>query len=514
MYHKSHSLTAMADSKRNSINDHQKNKQVHPIVRAAMNNDVETIQKELGYRDFSNDDYVAAISRAGGHGNIDALKALIESPVNEMADNERAMRWLARHGQLKSLQYFVEDVGVSPACFNSASIRSAAQHNHLDCLIYLHEKGAKLGTSDGEDIKYAVRFYHEETAEFLVKHGVPFSLSKEDFEDNHRRNKVYRSGTRTGDFEIDKWDLFYRVATKGASMHRTLKAMLETGTVSQVGMDTAAIKVASYGLKETYKILREYGADVNAFNVAALSEAARFGHEAMVIHFLDNEPEIDQEVGIQRALKKSIEGNHDKISQKLMHRIDSSKGVAGSPDVLIRRFVRYKQTASAIELINNNPWLSTDTDVAEMVARNGERALLERMVEGGMNLASKTINYVDSAIERHNFKNAEFFIEEGILPDNLNAVMVTSAQFGEIGLLSVALEAGARADFNDSEALTKATQFNHIEAIKLLRAHGAKVSKTTYELATKEATREALIEDKESVRTLTLKDRSNKEMSA
>jgi hypothetical protein len=368
----------------------------------------------------------------------------------------------------------------------------AAQHGHLREMIYLHENGADINACNDEAIKSAVRFYHDDVGEYLVEHGVSLSLTDSELDPINNRNAKYISGTKTGNFDVDRWDLFYRVATKSKGMTKTFNAMLNCD-IPQIAIDTAAIKVASYGLLREYKILRKYGADVNAQNVAALSEAARFGHKNMVLHFLDNEPELDRVVGIQRALKKAIEGNHDDVAKTLMIRINDETGTIGNPDILLDRFLRYKQMSSAVEIINQNTWLIFEDENAPLkIVRYGSPELLKMCIESGMPIIDTDENYVDAALERFNFDNARILLEEGVSPSNLNLCLVNSAKFGKSDIMTFMLDAGARADFNDNEAIMNAVQYDHIVSAKILRYHGAVVTDDLLNLCQSVEMREAL----------------------
>jgi hypothetical protein len=489
MYQKSHNFDGKSVSKREFNGRGQT--ATHPLVNAASRNDLDGIQRELKINYFSNDDYVSAISRAGGHGHLDALKLLTQQPFNRPEDNEKSMRWAARHAKFDCLKYFIEVLHVPATCFKSASLRMAAQHGHLREMVYLHELGADIRANDDEAIKSAVRFYHDDVAEYLIKSGADFSLSDEDL-DRDKRYAKYISGTNTGNNDNDRWDLFYRVATKSNGMEKTFKAMLDRG-VPQIALDTASIKVASYGLLNEYIELRKNGADVNAQNVAGLSEAARFGHKNMVLHFLDNEPEIDRVMGIQRALKKAIEGNHDDVAQTLMLRINDETGSIGNPDILLDRFLRFKQMSSAEEIINQNIWLIFEDESAPLkIVRYGSPELLQKCIESGMKIIETDENFVDAALERFNFDNARILIEEGVSPSNLNQCMVNAAKFGKADIMTYMLEAGARGDFNNNEALANAVNYDHVVCAKVLRFYNAEVSQDLFDNCKSNEMRDAL----------------------
>jgi hypothetical protein len=489
MYQKSHS------SKGETVSRHGNNGRnlpTHPLVRAASHNDLLGIEKEIRINDFSNDDYVSAISRACGHGHMESLKLLTDQVFNRPEDNEKSIRWAARHAQFECLKYFIEVLKVPASCFRSASLRMAAQHGHLREMIYLYDNGADIRACDDEAIKSAVRFYHDDIGEYLVEHGASISLTDDDLDPINSRGAKYISGTKTGNLEIDRWDLFYRVATKSIGMSKTLNAMLKRD-IPKIAIDTAAIKVASYGLLSEYKLLREHGADVNAQNVSALSEAARFGHKNMILYFLDDEPELDRVLGIQRALKKAIEANHDDVAQTLMIRINDETGTIGNPDILLDRFLRYKQMSSAVELINQNIWLIFQDESAPLkIVRYGSPELLKICIESGMQIIDTNENYVDAALERFNFDNARILLEEGVSPSNLNLCLVNSAKFGKSDIMAFMLDAGARADFNNNEAIMNAVQYDHIVSAKILRSHGAIVTDEILNLCQSEEMREAL----------------------
>lgn len=481
----------------------------HPLVTAAMRGDLKGVEKAILENNFSNDDYVSAISRAGGHGELSVLKLLTSLKINRPEDNERALRWSARHAKFECLQYFIEELNVPASCFNSASLRMAAQYGHMRELKYLHEKGADIQANDNEAIKSAIRFYHDDIAEYLIEHGADFSLYERDFEDNARKNAVYISSTRTGDLEVDRWDLFYRVVTK-VEMKKTLRAMLSVG-VSRVALDNASIKVASYGQVEDYKLLRRCGADVNAQNVAALSEAARFGHDRMVVYLLNNEPELDRAVGLQRALKKSMEASHESVSLKIMRHINNEMGSIGNQASMLDRFLRFKQMNCAEELINQNTWLIyTDTTIQANIVKYGSVGLLQSCIASGMPI-KETEGLVDAALEQFNFDNARVLLEEGVMPADLNTCLVNAAQFGKLDIVIFMLESGARADYHNNKALTVAVEFDHVNVVKFLRAYGAIVDNATLSLCKSDGMRAVLnLSDnkiKGEVNILSLKDK-------
>ncbi len=483
MYSRTHSFSGSSHKNSQGGYSHgQTSGGIHALVRAASRNDLDAAEKELRNGGFTTDDYVSAISRAGGFEHIEMLKLLTRQPFNTMENNERSMRWAARHGKIKSLRYFIEELNVNAGCFNSASLRKAAQYGHLREVMYLHSKGADVNAAHNEAIKSAVRFYHDDVGEFLVKNGADFCLYEDDFDPSIRREVYYQSGTNTGNFEVDRWDLFYRVATKGNSMGATFKAMLDKG-VPTLALETASIKVASYGMIDQYKTLRSLGADVNSQNSAALSEAARFGHKAMVNYFLQEEPNIDKTVGIQRAIKKAIEGNQDDVVQVLLHQIQDKAMSFSNIGELLDRFLRFKQMSSAKELVEINPWFINECpDIALKVVRFGSSELLKTCIEFGMQILNTEVNYVDAALERFNFDNARVLIEEGLSPSNVNMCMVNAAQFGKSDIMTYMLELGARSNFNNNEALKKAIEFDHVTSAKILRQYDADVTSDMFEL--------------------------------
>lgn len=474
MYSRSHNLSSYSDgaSRSNARNQNP----VHPLVYCASRNDIDGVRRHLSKGEFTNDDYVSAISRAGGFEHLEVLKLLTNQPFNKMEDNERAMRWSARHGKFESIRYFVEVLNVHPSCFNNASLRKAAQYGHLNILKYLHERGASIQAGGNESIKSAVRFFHDDIGEYLVANGADFSLTEDDFNYNAKREVRYQSGTRTGQFEVDRWDLFYRVATKADGMDKTFYSMLKTD-LPQEALDMASIKVASYGLVERYKLLRQYGADVNANNTASLSEAARFGHEEMVDHFLYDEPTLSREIAFQRAMKKAIEGNHDSIAERLVKQMEEShlSNICNLSE-LFDRFLRYKQMSAAKELVQRNHWILSDNDEIPLkVVRYGTPDLLKVCIENAMEVINTDINFVDAALDRYNFDNARILLEEGVTPSDLNMCMVNAAQFGKSDIMLYMLEAGAKAIYEDNLAIRKAIEFDHVNSVKILRAYGAKV---------------------------------------
>lgn len=491
MYSRSHGLSS--HSERSGQGYGQSRSNVHPLVHCASRNDLAGIQRELNKGDYTNDDYVSAISRAGGFEHLEALKLLTNQPFNKMEDNERAMRWAARHGKFASLRYFIEVLNVPADCFNSASLRKAAQYGHLNILKYLHDRGSDIQASGNEAIKSAVRFFHDEIGEYLINHGADFSLTEDDLNQNVRREVNYRSATQTGNSDVDRWDLFYRVATKADGMERTFAAMLKSG-LPQIALDTAAIKVASYGLVSRYIELRESGADVNAQNAAAFSEAARFGHEEMVDHFLYNEPSLERDVGFQRAMKKAIEGNHDGVAEKLVKQIEETHlSKICNLSELFDRFLRFKQMSSAKELVQRNHWiLSDDDEIPLKVVRYGDSELLKACIDNAMEIMNTEVNFVDAALERYNFDNARVLLEEGVTPTDLNMCMVNAAQFGKSDIMLYMLESGARATYNDNEAIKKAVEFDHVTSAKILRKYGAKVSSDMFELCRSKEMEDAL----------------------
>ena len=481
MYSRTHNFSAPSHGASNHRSSHGNN-HIHNLVRAASRNDLEGIERELKVNSFTNDDYVSAISRAGGFGHMEALQLLTSQSFNTMEDNERSMRWAARHGKLNALQYFIEVLNVPADCFNSASLRKAAQYGHIREVKYLHSKGAKVDARNNEAIKSAVRFYHDDIGEFLVENGADFSLTEADFDPSVRTEVDYKSGTRTGNFDVDRWDLFYRVATKGTEMSKTFQAMLNT-KIPQLALDTAAIKVASYGMLNEYKLLRQHGADVNAQNTASLSESARFGHEEMVIYLLNEEDGLDRTVGVQRAVKKAIEGNHDNVVQLLLHEIQGNAMSFSNISDLLDRFLRFKQMSSAKELVELNPWFVNECDDMPIkVVKFGNAELLKTCIEHGMQIINTDENFIDAALERFNFENARVLLEEGLSPSNLNMCMVNTAQFGKSDIMTYMLEIGASASYNDNEALKKAIEFDHVTSVKILRQYGAKVSSEMFEL--------------------------------
>jgi len=472
---------------------------VHQLVKFASRNDLSGIERELRKGEFSNDDYVSAISRAGGFEHMEALKLLTQQPFNRTEDNEKAMRWSARHGKMKALKYFIEVLKVPANCFNSASLRKAAQFGHLNELKYLHQNGADITSCSNEAIKSAVRFYHDDVGEYLINNGADFALHHHDFDSSIRRDVEYQSGTRTGDFDIDRWDLFYRVATKGDDMRNTFKAMLKQ-ELPQIALETAAIKVASYGMITEYKALREHGVCVNAQNTAALSESARFGHKAMLLHLLNDEPELDREVGIQRAIKKGIEGRHDDIVRTLIREVEENSMSISNIGELIDRFLRFKQMSSAKEIIEINPWFVNDLpEIALKIVRFGNADLLKTCIQYGMQILNTEVNYADAALERFNFDNAKVLIEEGLTPSDLNMCMVNSAQFGKADIMTFMLELGARASYNDNEALKKAVEFDHVTSAKILRKFGANVTEDLFNLCRSSEMNDALNMDNKSI---------------
>lgn len=471
---------------KNESNGHQRNnvRKNHPIVDAAYANDFDGVKKELAINDFTHNDYVAAISRAAGNDLIEMLTYLTSLPINRPEDNEKSIRWAARHNKMRCLKYFIETLNVPATAFNSAAFRFTAQYGHFEAMKYLHKAGAELAAENNEAIKSAVRFYHDDIGEYLVEHGCSFELTQSDFLPSHDRHKVqYRSGTNTGNFNIDKWDLLFRVSSKldkkdPKCMTKTFYAMIKRGLPQNI-LDTTMIKVASYGFLDHFINLRDCGADINAQNVAGLSEAARFGHKNIVTHYLHDEPSLDRNVGIQRALKKSIEGEHEEISSALLLHINNEKGDVDDQEQLLSRFLKFKQFSSALVLIETNNWLLyNNDDVSKRIVRYGNPQLLEECIKQGMQVLNTEHNYVDAAIDRLNFDNARILIREGVIPSNLNEVLIIASQFGQTDLVDYLLSIGARADYNNSTALDMAIEHDHTQCAILLRKSGARTGNT------------------------------------
>ncbi len=471
---------------KNESNGHQRapKRQNHPIVDAAFANDFEGVKKELAINDFTHNDYVAAISRAAGNDLMEMLEYLTSLPINRPEDNEKSFRWAARHNKMRCIKYFVEKLNVPATAFNSAAFRFTAQYGHFEAMKYLHKAGADITAEGNEAIKSAVRFYHDDIGEYLVEHGCSFELTESDFLPSHDRHKVqYRSGTNTGNFHIDKWDLLFRVSSKldekdPKRMTKTFKAMIKRGLPQNI-LDATMIKVASYGFLDHFINLREHGADINAQNVAGLSEAARFGHMNIVTHYLHDEPTLDRSLGIQRALKKSIEGGHEKISSVLLLHINNEKGEVDDQEQLLSRFLKFKQFESSQVLIETNNWLLyNNSDVGKRIVRYGNGELLEECIKNGMQVLNTEYNYVDAAIERLNFDNARILIREGVIPTNLNEVLIIASQYGQTDLVDYLLSLGARADYNNSAALEMAIEHDHTSCVILLRKSGARATDT------------------------------------
>jgi len=183
------------------------------------------------------------------------------------------------------------------------------------------------------------------------------------------------------------------------------------------------------------------------------------------------------------AIKKGIEGRHDDIVRTLIREVEENSMSISNIGELIDRFLRFKQMSSAKEIIEINPWFVNDLpEIALKIVRFGNADLLKTCIQYGMQILNTEVNYADAALERFNFDNAKVLIEEGLTPSDLNMCMVNSAQFGKADIMTFMLELGARASYNDNEALKKAVEFDHVTSAKILRKFGANVTEDLFNL--------------------------------
>ncbi len=445
------------------------NRNISNLVKLAMNNDAKGLISELQQHNYNNYDYSNAISKAAGYGHIDAIKVLSECreiTLNDFAALSKAVYWAARHGRLEVVSFLFEKFNLHADMDNSASFRVACQHGQFPVVEYLFEKGAYVHASHNEAMKKAIRHEHDNVAAFLIDKGACFVLSDYDLTDTEsfQVNKFTPP-------ELKEYDMLLRAATRG--MEKTMTIVMDKGLPVDV-LNEIMIKSASYGMFDVFKLALEHGADVNARNVEALSEAARFNHTEVLVFILRSES-MDRNIGMQRAIKKALDGGNEEIIDILLPFVNSSSIDFDIPN-LIRRCLRFGQDNSAIRIIDAHTSLVSSELFISQVALFGSLKVLNHVMTIMPVFIPLTGSYVDAAIKGRKFESAEYLLENGGNIINASENLVICAKHGKKKLTQTMILAGADVNHNKGAALVKAIAHNHTNCVELLFDSGATLS--------------------------------------
>jgi ankyrin repeat protein len=448
----------------------QLNKTMSNFVKLAMDNRADELKVAILKNNYSDYDYSNGITKAAGYGNLDVIKLLSECrdiTKNDFSSLSKAVYWAARHGRLEVVSFLFEKFNLKADMDNSSAFRIACQHGKYAIVEYLFNKGACIHSAHNDALKKAIRHEHDMVASFLIEKGATFKLSQYDLkdDDSFQVNKFTPP-------ELQEYDLLLRAAARG--MENTMQTVMNKGLPHEV-LNEIMIKAASYGMFDVFKSALDHGANINAKNVEALSDAARFNHIKVLIFIIKHE-KTDRNIGMQRAIKKALDGGNEEVIDLLLPFVNSSSIDFDIPN-LIRRCLRFGQDKSAIRIINEHKSLVSSELFISQVATYGSLTVLKTVMDIMPIFTPSYGSYVDAAIKGRKFENALYLLENDAEIYDHTGNLTVVAKHGQLELTNIMISAGADINMNNSEALMKSIEHNQVDTVKLLLSCGACIDK-------------------------------------
>ena len=115
-----------------------------------------------------NDD--SALRYCARKGQVDVIKFLIENGANVHACNDYVLRLSAKNGHLDVVKFIVE-CGANVHAENDFALRWSAENDHLDVVKYLVEHGSDIHADNDYALRWSAEFGHLSVVKFLVESG-------------------------------------------------------------------------------------------------------------------------------------------------------------------------------------------------------------------------------------------------------------------------------------------------------------------------------------------------------
>ena len=123
---------------------------------------------EEGVNIHADDDY--ALRYAAKNGNLELVKFLVDNNADIHAYNDYAFRYAAEYGYLEIVKYLIDN-GANIHARNDYALIYAAGNGYLEVVQYLIENGANIHAYDDYALRYAAFNGHLEVVQYLIENG-------------------------------------------------------------------------------------------------------------------------------------------------------------------------------------------------------------------------------------------------------------------------------------------------------------------------------------------------------
>ena len=405
------------------------------LIIASQNghSDVVKLLLDKGARiDITNTNGTTALIRASGNGHSDVVKLLLD--IGAQVDIAEADGWTALirasgkgHSDVVKL---LLDKGAQVDITNtngSTALIIASQNGHSDVVKLLLDKGARIDITNTNGTTALIRASgngHSDVVKLLLDKGAQVDITN-----------------------TNGWTALIRASGNGHS--DVVKLLLDKGAqvdITEADGWTALMSASFFGHSDVVKLLLDKGAQVDftkANGSTALIIASENGHLEVVKLLLDKGAQVNvTKTNGSTALTRASKNGHSDVVKLLLDK--------GAP----------------INLQDSKGW-----SLVVRASKNVQTQLIKLLLEYGQQNQQSIVNLSKFSIE------TDELLLECCSKENLQSALILACQRGNADITGLFLNVGAQvnAEISKTYAILEASKNGHIEAVKLLLYHGAKL---------------------------------------